>query len=70
MNKEYRMLKAYRAINSVNQKTMAEVCGTTIAQYSRKERGLIPFTLIEAKKIAEYFDTNIEDIFFKDKLTS
>lgn len=37
----------------------------TKSAYSKKERGRVPFTLQEAKKISEIFGMGIEEIFFR-----
>jgi putative transcriptional regulator len=45
---------------------MARFLNMTEAAYSRKENGQRGFTIEEAAKIAEFFKTSIEEIFFKD----
>lgn len=58
-------LKVYRTIKAINQSELAEVIGVTLSTYSKKETGKAVFTLIEAKQLAEYFETSIEELFFK-----
>lgn len=58
-------LKIYRTMKSINQSELAKVIGVTLSTYSKKETGKAVFTLIEAKQLAEYFETTIEELFFK-----
>jgi len=64
--KKFRMLKAYRELKNINQKTLAELISVGQNTYSFKENGKTPFTLDEAKTISDYFKCTIEDIFFSD----
>lgn len=66
----FRKLKAYRELKGVNQSVMAEMLGVRPNTYSFKENGKTEFTLSEAKKIADYFKTTIDHIFFDEKVVS
>lgn len=48
---------------------MADLIGVSKASYSKKENGLVKFSLKEAKIIADTFDESIEEIFFNSKVT-
>ena len=61
-----RNLKSFRAKYGLTQMQMAEKLDITTATYSFKENGKKQFTLEEAKKIAEIFNTTIDNIFFSD----
>ena len=61
-----RKIKAYRTLKDLTQGEIAEVIGITQTTYSKKENGKIPFTLAEAKKIADLFGQNIDALFFED----
>lgn len=63
-------LQELRAINNLQQSDLAALIGVTSATYSRKENGTIRFSLTEAKTIADFFDSAIEDIFFDDDCTN
>ncbi|KZL94000.1 helix-turn-helix domain protein [Clostridium magnum DSM 2767] len=52
--------------NNVKQQTMAKFLNMTVSEYSRKENGQRSFTIDETAKIAEFFKTTIEEIFFKN----
>lgn len=47
----------------VTQAKLAEILGITTKQYGAKESGKVKFNGDEMFKIAEYFDTKIDDIF-------
>ena len=62
----YYKLRRLRKLNRVNVSELAKVIGVkTIGAYYKKECGERSFTLAEAKAIADYFNTTIDDIFFK-----
>ncbi|MBE6064458.1 helix-turn-helix transcriptional regulator [Clostridium sporogenes] len=58
-------LKALRARNDISQKKMANILHMTVSTYSRKENGVREFTIEEGKILASFFNTTIENIFFK-----
>ncbi|WP_125154311.1 helix-turn-helix transcriptional regulator [Clostridium rectalis] len=61
--KKYEMLKAYRILNGLTQKEMGEIIELSRSSYNRRENGKIPFSLEEAKIIANEFNLTIEEIF-------
>lgn len=61
-----RKIKAYRTFSTWTQEEIAEKLGISQATYNKKENGKIPFSLAEAKKIADLFGKNIEELFFED----
>ncbi|MBE6089888.1 MAG: helix-turn-helix transcriptional regulator [Clostridium beijerinckii] len=57
-------LKAYRILKGVKQEDIAEILGITLTTYSKKETGKTQFSLQEAKKISDYLNVPIEQLFF------
>ncbi|MTI61862.1 MAG: helix-turn-helix transcriptional regulator [Firmicutes bacterium] len=60
-----RKLKSLRVEYGVKQEDIARIINIAVTTYNRKENGHSDFTLTEAKKIADYFDKPIEELFFK-----
>ena len=63
------LLKAERIKNGVTQKLISEKIGITPSTYSRKETGLIEFTISElliVKSILNLDSTSLYEIFFKN----
>lgn len=56
-SKIYIELKAYRIRCGLNQKTVGNMIGVTCYSYSHKENGKTPFSLEEAFKITERFNS-------------
>lgn len=59
-------MKAYRMKKEIKQTEMADLLGISITAYRNKESGKTDFTITEAKKIADFFEESIDDIFFKE----
>ncbi|MEN8905736.1 MAG: helix-turn-helix transcriptional regulator [Clostridiales bacterium] len=57
-------LKILRILSGNTQKDISEILDLSMVQYSKKEKGKAPFSLAEAKKLSEYFNITIEEIFF------
>ncbi|PKM53414.1 MAG: XRE family transcriptional regulator [Firmicutes bacterium HGW-Firmicutes-5] len=58
-------LKSLRIESELTHKDMASVLGLkTASAYWKKEAGLVPFSLSEARIIADFFNMSIDDIFF------
>nr|WP_287825377.1 helix-turn-helix transcriptional regulator [Clostridium sp.] len=55
-----------REQNNIKQEKIAKILDISLGNYNKKEGGKIRFSLIEAKKIADYFGTTIEEIFFEN----
>ena len=56
-------LREMREENGIKQEDMAEFLNISPSSYSKKECGMIRFSLSEARELAEYFGRSIEDIF-------
>lgn len=61
-------LKAYRMLKGVKQEKIAEILGITLSTYSNKETGKTQFSLYEAKKISDYLNVPIEQLFFTNEV--
>jgi len=59
-------LKMLRAKFGNTQYELSKLLNLSVAQFSKKEKGLAPFTLVEAKIIADYYNLPIEDVFFRN----
>lgn len=63
------VLKDLRLEQNITQQEMAELINLkTASAYWKKEAGHIPFSLQEAKIIADFFDKPIEELFFASEL--
>lgn len=64
-------LRKIRQKSNIKAKELAEKLGLkTEGAYYKKETGSVPFTLTEGKIIADVFNLPIEEIFFKNELSS
>lgn len=68
ISREHRRLKAYRVLHNVKQEELAKLLNIGQNTYSFKENGKKEFTLEESGKIADYFKTTVDDIFFNDEV--
>lgn len=59
-------LKNIRKEKSIKQSEMAKILGISDSNYFKKECGMVKFSLIEAKKISDFFKIPIEEIFFNN----
>ncbi|BFK81450.1 helix-turn-helix domain-containing protein [Clostridium baratii] len=57
-------IKTYRFVGSIKQEVLANLIGVTLTTYCNKENGKTEFTLKEAKTLADFFGTTIDDLFF------
>ncbi len=57
-------VKAFRESLGMKQEEFAKVIGVSTVNYSKKENGLVKFSLNEARQISEHFHRPIESIFF------
>lgn len=62
----FKKIKAYRSLKGDKQEDIAKLIGVGLNTYNFKENGKKPFTLEEAKIIADYFNTTIDALFFND----
>lgn len=64
------ILQNLRKERRITHKEMAELINLkTASAYCKKELGYVPFSLQEAKIIADFFGKQIEDIFFTNELS-
>ena len=64
MEINFEKLGSIRRSLKYTQKEVASVVGVSRHIWSRKERGLITITLLEASKVAQMFNMIIDEIFF------
>lgn len=62
-------LKLLRTLRRLNQQDVAEKVGITCSYYGMIENGVRTPNLINAYKLAIFFETTIENIFFSNKTT-
>lgn len=65
----FERLRKLRQLKGYTCEQMAEKMGLTKATYSKKERGQITMSLGDAEKISDILGSNIDDIFFADKVS-
>lgn len=66
----FEKLRVTRESNNVTCEQLSHILGLkTRGAYHKKENGLVPFTLSEAKLIADYFGECVEDIFFNEEVS-
>ncbi|WP_147564672.1 helix-turn-helix transcriptional regulator [Clostridium tyrobutyricum] len=63
------IIKNLRLKNNLSCEEMANLIGVSKASYSKKENGLVKFSLVEAKVVADIFKKSIEEIFFNSEVT-
>ena len=64
------ILQSLRKEHGITHKEMAELINLkTASAYCKKELGYVPFSLQEAKIVADFFGKRIEEIFFTDELS-
>lgn len=63
------ILKELREGHKKEQKELAEYLGISAPNYSKKEAGQVRFSLLEAKKLSEFFGLSIDEIFFNDEVS-
>ncbi|WP_283592809.1 helix-turn-helix transcriptional regulator [Paraclostridium bifermentans] len=61
-------LAAYRKLCNLSQKEVAILLNMSNTSYSLKESGKKEFKLSEAKILADYFGTTVDDIFFNNSV--
>ncbi|MBO3444840.1 helix-turn-helix transcriptional regulator [Clostridium sp. CCUG 7971] len=61
-----RKLKAARELKNVKQSEVAEFLEISPNTYWNKENGKTEFTISEAKKLSEYFDISVMELFFNN----
>jgi transcriptional regulator with XRE-family HTH domain len=63
----YKKVRDVRHEKGITISDIAEHLGMSRCNYSKKELGLIRFSLEEAQKVSDFFGTNIETLFFDTK---
>ncbi len=61
-------LVAYRKLHNLKQEDVAKILNMSKTSYSYKETGKQEFRLNEAKILADYFGTTIDNIFFNNSV--
>ncbi len=61
----YENLRQLRKQCNISGEEVARILGLTKATYSKKENGLVKFSLEEAKIISTVLNKSIEEIFFE-----
>ncbi len=65
----YENLREERKKRKITCETMADLLGfVNKSAYSRKETGIVRFTLLEAKKIADFFNMGVDELFFENEV--
>ena len=57
------IIRELRISKNLKQKEVADLIGTSIANYSKKEAGTVKFSIEEANIIANYFNLTMEELF-------
>ncbi|MFL8675188.1 helix-turn-helix transcriptional regulator [Clostridioides sp. GD02404] len=57
------ILKSLRIRQGLRQRDLAKLLGMNPNTYSSKENGVRRFTISEAIKISDFFNTDVRDIF-------
>lgn len=65
----FNRVKDLRNQYNVKQEELANILGVSLGNYSKKEAGIINFSLIEAREISRYFNLSIEGIFFDSEVS-
>jgi len=61
-------LKGVIAQNEMTHKEIADLINVATNTFSRKINNTTPFTLVEAKIIADFFEMTIDELFFCDEV--
>ena len=57
-------IKNFRESQNLKQEDFAKIINVSTVNYSKKENGIVKFSLREARLISQHFNKPIEDIFF------
>ena len=60
-------IRELRVSKGLTGEDMSTVIGTNAATYYKKEMGMLRFSLQDAKKIADFFKSTIEDVFYSSE---
>ena len=64
----YEKLREVRKSKGYLAEDLARVIDNSLPNYSKKENGLVRFSVNEALKIADFLDCKVEDIFLQNDL--
>lgn len=62
-------VKTFRESLGMKQEEFAKIIGVSAVNYSKKENGLVKFSLNEARQISKHFHRPIEAIFFATEVS-
>ncbi len=62
-------VKNLRKENNMTQFEVSDILGISVPNYSKKENGIVKFSLQEAEKLSILFNKSIEDIFFAHEVS-
>lgn len=57
-------IRQERIERGINAQVFADLIGVNVPTYYKKEAGDLRFSLLEAKKIADYLSASIDELFF------
>lgn len=63
-----KVLKRYRIKHKKTQREIAELLGISTATYCKKEYGHLAVSLSEAKMLADFYETTIDEFFFSNQI--
>ncbi len=63
------IIKVKREEKGILQEHLADLLGISVPNYSKKEAGIVKFSLEEAKKLSDYFSVSIDELFFKQNVS-
>lgn len=61
-------IRMQRAGKRLSQSDTAKVLDLSLVAYRQKENNIRPFTLPEAKILADFFEKSIDELFFDNKV--
>lgn len=62
-------VKNLRKENNMTQFEVSDILGISVPNYSKKENGIVKFSLQEAEKLSILFNKSIEYIFFAHEVS-
>lgn len=62
-------VKIFRESLGLKQEDFAKIINVSTVNYSKKENGVVKFSLNEARRISEHFNKPIETIFYAHEVS-
>ena len=62
-------IKELRQEKGLMQEELARLLNISLPNYSKKENGIIKFSIVEAKILAGFFGLTIEELFFENEFS-